>query len=135
MKRTRHFCAFPGCNRLTDKMFCEEHESTQKEKERQWDISRGTAAQRGYSYRWAKYSKAFLSRPENQFCRLHLDEGCAIVAQCVDHIVPPSGPDDPLFWDSTNHQPACIHCNSKKGHTAMAGTFEFGESKTKDKRG
>jgi 5-methylcytosine-specific restriction protein A len=34
----------------------------------------------------------------------------------VDHIDPPDGPGDPRFWDTANHQPACIHCNSVKGH-------------------
>lgn len=92
MNKTKHFCAVPHCKELTKETYCEKHQMHQKEKEKQWDKKRGTATQRGYGYQWAKYSKAFLSRPENQFCKLHLDNGCAVIAQCVDHIDPPIGP-------------------------------------------
>jgi hypothetical protein len=35
--------------------------------------------------------------------------------------VPPSSPDDPLFWDPKNHQAGCLHCNSVKGKSSMVG--------------
>ncbi len=88
---------------------------------KEYDRRRGTANQRGYTYRWQKYSRHFLSRPDNVFCKLQLP-GCTNLADCVDHIVPPDGPDDPRFWDPANHQAACIHCNSKKGRRAQKGT-------------
>lgn len=35
-------------------------------------------------------------------------------AKHVDHILPVSGRDDPLFWDVSNHQPLCHACHSQK---------------------
>ena len=32
----------------------------------------------------------------------------------VDHIVPHSGPHDPLFWETRNHQTLCQHCHNRK---------------------
>ena len=123
-----------GCSVLTAGRYCEAHapiyaeEKERKRKER--DKRRGGSRQRGYTTKWSKFSKWFLSQPEHQFCCLHLDSGCAIVAQCVDHIKPPTGANDPLFWQRGNHQPACLHCNSVKGHRELRGSFVFAETKS-----
>jgi len=111
-------CNHPGCPLLVTSGYCDKHKRQQQQQE---DSRRGTAHQRGYNSRWARYSKWFLKQPGNQICKLQLDAGCAYVSQCVDHVIPPSGADDPLFWDSSNHQGACIHCNSVKGHRTMRG--------------
>ena len=133
--RSAKFCKYPGCNNIvTGCNYCKDHkaeaaaeeEKRKQAKQRRGDLRRGSSRERGYNTAWSKYSKAFLSRPENQFCRLHLDNGCALVAQCVDHIDPPSSATDPLFWDKSNHQPACIHCNSRKGHKKIIGSYLFG---------
>ena len=110
-------CSKPGCNVLTDFRYCDMHI---KEQSRIDDRMRGSAHERGYTSRWQRYSKWFLSRPENVLCKLEL-VGCTIFSRCVDHIDPPNGPDDPRFWDTTNHQSACIHCNSVKGRKKMVG--------------
>ena len=125
------FCGHHGCPELTNKRYCPEHMAEYEEKQKQaqagYERKRGSAQARGYGSRWQKYSQGFLRRPGNQLCKLHIDDGCAIVAQCVDHIDPPSGPDDPRFWDRSNHQPACIHCNSVKGHKKMLGSYDMME--------
>lgn len=129
--KSKRLCQHPGCPNLTTDRFCPAHAADEmllaKQRERAEDRRRGTAAQRGYTARWARYAKAYLARPENKFCVLHLDDGCAGVAQCVDHIVPPASPEDPLFWEGGNHQPACIHCNSVKGRKKIIGTYIYGE--------
>ena len=135
--RSACLCSFPGCSRTAPAAdrFCSVHITQARadadERRKAWqqrnDQKRLNSRQRGYTHAWSKYSKAFLSRPENQFCVLHLDGGCATVAQCVDHIDPPDSAKDPRFWDKTNHQPACIHCNSVKGHRYMVGTYVFGD--------
>lgn len=116
--RALRFCRHPGCVALVSGAgrYCETHKADEQEAKRRLDERRGSARARGYTSRWNKYSKWFLSLPQNQFCKLHLDAGCAVVAQCVDHIDPPEGPSDAKFWDKTNHQAACIHCNSVKGN-------------------
>lgn len=117
--KPKRICNHPGCNQLTAERFCESHKKQVQEKR---DKERGTAHERGYTYRWSKYSKWFLRQPSNQICKLRLDGGCALVSQCVDHINPPDGPDDPLFWDTDNHQASCIHCNSVKGDKYIKGS-------------
>ncbi len=109
-------CNHPGCPNLTNERFCQVHAQAERKR---YDQERGSANERGYTSRWRKYSKWFLSQPDNIFCKLQLP-GCTNIAECVDHI-DPVGPQDPRFWDSGNHQAACIHCNSVKGHKRMAG--------------
>ncbi len=127
--KSLHFCNHFGCSELTNQRYCPghmaEHEEQRRDANARFDKNRGSAQDRGYDGRWQKYSKAFLSRPENQICRLHLDAGCAVVSQCVDHINPPDGPDDPRFWDKSNHQSACLHCNTVKGHRYLKGTYDM----------
>lgn len=120
-RRSPRFCSHPGCSRLVTDTYCEEHA---KLHEKQSDVARDSSHKRGYNWRWRNYSKAFLRRPENQICKLHLP-GCTILAECVDHIDPPDGPDDPRFWDKSNHQAACIRCNSVKGHKNIRGDYEL----------
>ena len=126
--KAQRFCRHAGCGAIVSgrASYCAAHIDEQIQAERRQDERRGSAHSRGYTSHWAKYSKWFLSLPENQFCKLHIDTGCAQVAQCVDHIDPPNGASDPRFWDRNNHQAACIHCNSVKGRTKRAGTWEFG---------
>lgn len=106
-------CTYPGCNQLVSTGRCEKHAVNN-------DRHKESAYDRGYDYRWYKYSKWFLKQPENQFCKLGL-QGCTSLADCVDHIVQPNSKDDPMFWNTNNHQAACIHCNSMKGHKTIKG--------------
>lgn len=117
--RAKRICNQPGCNQLTTETYCEKHK---KQKAKQYDKQRGTAAERGYGSRWRRYVHWFLKQPGNQLCKLNLDNGCSYASECVDHIDPPDGPDDPRFWDYNNHQAACIHCNSVKGKRKIVGT-------------
>jgi 5-methylcytosine-specific restriction protein A len=120
------FCKWPGCNKLTREGYCEDHKEAgeKQRKERESKYKRSDYTKLEHTYKWQKYSKWFLRRPENQICKLHL-QGCTLIATCVDHIIAPSGPDDPLFWEPSNHQAVCIHCNSVKGRKTIRGTFEL----------
>jgi 5-methylcytosine-specific restriction protein A len=105
------------CGKLVDRPgYCP---TCEKKYQRINDQRRGTAAERGYTYSWQKYSRWYLAQAENQFCTLQLP-GCIGMAEVVDHIRP-IDKDDPLFRDSSNHQPACKHCNSVKGRREMRG--------------
>jgi len=112
-------CRQPGCSALVAGSYCDKHK---RQTQMEYDHQRGTASRRGYDGRWQKYSKWFLRQPGNQICKLRLDSGCTLVAKCVDHITPPAGPNDPLFWDPDNHQASCIHCNSVKGKRKIVGS-------------
>jgi 5-methylcytosine-specific restriction enzyme A len=119
--RPRKLCRHSGCNELIEgvETYCPEHK---KEMLREYDKRRGTAQQRGYNYRWQKYSKAFLKQPGNQYCKLRIDGRCKLKAECVDHIEPPPDPRHPLFWDPSNHQSSCLPCNSIKGNKVIKGS-------------
>lgn len=79
---------------------------------RAYDRQRGTAAQRGYDNHWAKYSIQY--RAEHPLCIQCLNQGRTTPVGHVDHIIPVTGPDDPRFWDESNHQPLCRSCHSRK---------------------
>ena len=66
-----------------------------------------------YGRQWSKYRTAFLSIPENVFCRECMKSGNEVIATQVDHIVAHRG-DVELFWDPTNHQPLCESHHSQK---------------------
>lgn len=112
----RKICRYPGCSTLTETAYCGQHEKkkqdTVKSKRIKYDKERGTATQRGYNYSWSKYSKQF--RKENPLCVMCEKEGIVTLADCVDHIVPVSGQEDPLFWQASNHQSLCHSCHSVK---------------------
>jgi 5-methylcytosine-specific restriction protein A len=76
--------------------------------------NRPDATQRGYSYRWKKYARAFLAR--FPICRNCEVMGRSTLATLVDHIIPitDAGEADPNFWPEANHQPLCFRCHAKK---------------------
>ena len=72
---------------------------------------RGSAFERGYSYRWQAARKQFLAnRPLCVECQR---EGKLTPATIVDHIKPHRG-DPALFWDEKNWQPLCKKCHDRK---------------------
>lgn len=78
--------------------------------------------QRGYNLAWNKYSKSY--RRDNPWCVMCLPK--LVAAQCVDHIKPISGKDDPLFWEPGNHQSLCWTCHSIKTATEDGGSWSGG---------
>jgi len=107
-------CAHSGCPALTTnkERLCDAH---LKQRNRQLDEQRGTSSERGYDSRWARYSTLY--RREHPLCVECQKEGRVTPATDVDHIIPVTGPDDPLFWDPNNHQPLCHMHHSTKTAT------------------
>lgn len=105
--RSPRVCNKPGCGRKTLGKYCEKCEPTERNS---YDRTRGSSTERGYGRRWREYALWFLNLPENRICKC----GCGRMSKEVDHIVPISGPDDPLFWESSNHQGLTKECHSEK---------------------
>ncbi len=82
-------------------------------------VRREAANQRGYTWRWRKYSKRRLQ--EHPWCVHCEQEGIAGLAHETDHIEPVSGPDDPRFWDPENHQSLCGTHHKRKTVTEDGG--------------
>jgi 5-methylcytosine-specific restriction enzyme A len=95
-------CKSYGCPDLTRERYCENH----KQLNNQYDLNRGTAAQRGYGARWRKARSYYLSK--NLIC-----VRCGGIATVVDHIKAHKG-DMNLFWDTNNWQSLCKTCHDRK---------------------
>jgi 5-methylcytosine-specific restriction protein A len=101
-------CRSIGCPNLTAERYCEQHKQIDIEKRKAYEMRRGSRHQRGYTSKWSRYSKAYLMM--NPICVRCYNAP----SQHTDHIVPVTGPNDPLFWDPANHQGLCHSCHSKK---------------------
>ena len=78
---------------------------------RQFERERGSARERGYTWRWEKARAAHLaSEPLCRMC-LAADDPRETLATVVDHIIAHRGDAD-LFWDRTNWQSLCARCHS-----------------------
>lgn len=75
---------------------------------------RPSSSARGYDSRWQAYVRVALAR--EPLCRRCNSAGVASLASLIDHIQPVDGPDDPLFWCESNHQPLCRRCHAIKTH-------------------
>ena len=106
-------CRAPKCPTLvvpgTDP-YCPAHRRTRNQA---YDKTRPTAGDRGYGERWRRYRVFYLKRHPICVC------GCGRPARVVDHIEPVTGPQDPKFWDPTNHQALTVQCHNRK--TAQDG--------------
>jgi 5-methylcytosine-specific restriction protein A len=81
----------------------------------EYDRLRGSAASRGYGYRWRKVRAAVLAqRPACEH------PGCDQAATDVDHRTPHKG-DQSLMWDMSNLQPLCHAHHSLKTATETFG--------------
>jgi 5-methylcytosine-specific restriction enzyme A len=100
-------CKSIGCPELVTSGYCDNHKKSKYD----YDKRRGTANERGYTYRWQKYRESFLKR--NPVCVICELEGIIEPATVVDHIIPHRG-DHKLFWDAVNHQSLCKECHDRK---------------------
>lgn len=88
--------------------------------------NRGSARQRGYTYKWEKARARYLR--EHPLCRMCFDRGLIRAAEVVDHIIPHKG-DPVLFWDSANNwQSLCKphHDSAKQAEDARGYSGEVG---------
>lgn len=120
-------CLQPGCAALVrgGGGRCEQHTQVRTEIAREKDRERGSAASRGYGYRWSQTSKGFLKR--HPLCIECMKSGRVAESKVTDHIVPHrlaealKSEDSEriqtareLFWDRANWQPLCYPCHSRK---------------------
>mgnify|MGYP003673756307 CR=1 FL=1 len=70
---------------------------------------RGTAHERGYTYKWQKFSSAWLR--SNPLCIYCTNQGNVALATLVDHIQPHRGDTD-IFWREGNHASCCNKCHN-----------------------
>jgi 5-methylcytosine-specific restriction protein A len=104
-------CATPQCCNLVEGAAsrCPEHERKHGKRDRQW---RGSAQERGYTFRWAQASKRWLSH--HPWCVRCEAMGIRKLADLTDHIVPVQNASDPLFFKEINFQSLCVVHHSEK---------------------
>jgi 5-methylcytosine-specific restriction protein A len=120
--KAKHPCSFHGCPNLTHDKYCIAHAHIElkeiKERRKEHDANRGTASERGYTARWARYRKAYLSL--HPLCAVCERDGKLVAATVVDHIQPHKG-DYSLMWDASNHQGLCVYHHNRKTATEDGG--------------
>lgn len=85
-----------------------------------WRGQKGTAAERGYGWRWQKARGAYLRL--HPLCVMCTAERKVVLATVVDHVTPHRG-DQGLFWDVGNWQALCApHHNTDKQQLEKSGT-------------
>ena len=97
-------CRHPGCPKLTDGLYCEEHEALHRG-------DRASSSKRGYNRQWQKARARYLKA--HPLCVQCLKEGHAVTATVVEHIRPHRG-DPVLFRDEKNWQSLCKPCHDNK---------------------
>ncbi len=83
-RKPKHPCAYPGCGRLTEKRYCEEHEKlTAKQYER---YGRDPATRSRYGRAWKRIRDSYAK--EHPFCELCYKKGLLVPMEQVHHIKP-----------------------------------------------
>lgn len=77
-------CAYPGCPRLTEKRYCEEHEKLVNQQYEKY--GRSKEEKKRYGSRWQKIRDAYIHA--HPMCEQCLKEGRLTPASEVHHIVP-----------------------------------------------
>lgn len=100
-------------------------QAARKDERKQHDRWRGSATERGYNNAWRKHAQAL--RQERAICELCMESTGTVTPAAddrtgmVDHTIPVTGPDDPLFWEPANHRVLCIACDRWKSNKFDGG--------------
>jgi 5-methylcytosine-specific restriction protein A len=117
VKRAKMPCKKNGCGALVEigVGWCERHLSGRVT---EYERTRPTARQRGYSVAWEKARLGYLRK--HPLCVACLSRGLVVPGAHVDHIVDHKG-DRGVFWDSGNWQTLCASCHSQKTRRENGG--------------
>ena len=104
--KPKHPCRYPGCPKLTEERYCEEHK---KLVDQQYDrYGRDPVAKKRYGSAWRKIRARFLA--EHPLCEQCRKEGRLTKATEVHHIVPL---DHGGTHDESNLMALCKPCHSR----------------------
>ena len=104
--RPKHPCSHPGCPRLTNSRFCEEH--SKQEAQRYERYQRDPTAKKCYGRAWQRVRDRFIAT--HPLCQRCQERGKMTPAQEVHHIVPLS---QGGTHDEMNLMALCTSCHSE----------------------
>lgn len=105
-RKAKHTCNHPGCNRLTEERFCEQH---RREGGKAYErYGRDPATRRRYGRAWKRIrDRYYLSHP---YCELCYKRGVMTPAEEVHHILPLA---EGGTHDRNNLMSLCKSCHAK----------------------
>ena len=104
----------PACHGLLRRGICDVCGSMGK-------APRGTAAQRGYGYRWRRFRARYLR--QHPHCLHCQGEGRQVDAVDLDHVTPVQGKSDPNFFRTDNVQGLCKRHHAAKHPRGYRGAW------------
>ena len=86
-KKPKRPCSFPGCPKLTDGRFCEEHEKLENKRYEKYD--RDPAVRRRYGRAWKRIRDSYVQL--HPLCELCQEKGLLVSTEEVHHRIPEGG--------------------------------------------
>lgn len=108
-RKPKRPCSYPGCPKLTDGRFCEEHQRL--ENQRYEKYSRDPVAKRRYGRAWKRIRDRYAAA--HPLCEMCLKEGRLTPVEEVHHIVPLS---QGGTHRNDNLMSLCQSCHTKIHH-------------------
>ena len=99
-------CRYPGCPRLTDGTYCEEHAKLVRRHYEQF--TRGYSTSKRYGRAWKKIRDRYVRK--HPLCEQCLKEGRYVAVEEVQHIIPLS---EEGTNDESNLMSLCHSCHEK----------------------
>lgn len=97
-------CSYPGCSSLTPKGYCTVHERTERQR---YELSRGTAARRGYDATWMRLRKLKLNN--DPLCQRCTGRSISVAATLVHH-----KDRNPRNNTEENLESLCVGCHDRE---------------------
>ena len=85
-RKPKHPCSYPGCPKLTDKRFCEEHEKLSNSNYEKYGRDRST--KKRYGRAWKRIRDKYAA--EHPFCELCFERGIIVpTSRCASRVTQP----------------------------------------------
>ena len=104
-RKPKHPCSYPGCPKLTDKRFCEEHEKLSNSHYEKY--GRDKVAKKRYGRAWKRIRYKYAA--EHPFCELCFERGIIVPTEEIHHKLPLS---EGGTHDRSNLIALCKSCHS-----------------------
>ncbi len=83
-RKAKHYCHHPGCRRLTEERFCEEHKRAEDKRYEKYD--RNPETRRRYGRCWKRIRDSYTK--QHPFCELCYAKGVLVPVEEVHHKLP-----------------------------------------------